>query len=274
MHARELIRKGSTWRIGDGETVGVASHKWLPQTPIYRPEVNQSLKVSSLFNSSTRQWDRALFHSMFIATTRDVVLRINLGISSGRDKLCWMETKRRNFTVKSAYHVAVRMAKPPSGEHSLASQDHKLWTKLWMLNTPPKVRNFVWRACSDILPTRANFLHHKIQVDPICTICGQHDETTVHILWECPLAKNVWALVRGKLQKCNANALNFYVLFRHLVDRLNRKELETWAMISWALWNARNKYHFKDVKSHPTTILRGATSLLDEYQRLSVRLPN
>ena len=162
MHARELIWKGSTWRIGDGETVGVASHKWLPQTPIYRPEVNQSLKVSSLFNSSTRQWDRALFHSMFIATTRDVVLRINLGISSGRDKLCWMETKRRNFTVKSAYHVPVRMAKPLGGEHPLAGQDRKMWTKLWMLNTPPKVRNFVWRACSDILPTRANLLHHKI----------------------------------------------------------------------------------------------------------------
>ena len=62
----------------------------------------------------------------------------------------------QNFTVKSAYHFAVKMAKPPGGEHSLVGQDRKLWTKLWMLNTPPKVRNFIWRAFSNILPTKAN----------------------------------------------------------------------------------------------------------------------
>uniref|UniRef100_A0A7N2N2W0 Reverse transcriptase zinc-binding domain-containing protein n=2 Tax=Quercus lobata TaxID=97700 RepID=A0A7N2N2W0_QUELO len=231
--------------------------------------------IELFFNSSTRQWDRALLHSVSTASTRDAVLGIKLGNSGGRDKLCWMETKHRNFTVKSAYQVAVRMAKPPGGEHSLASQDRKLWIKLWALNTPPKVRNFVSQVCSDdILPTRANLLRRKIQVDPICTFCGQHDETTVHILWECPLARNVWALVRGKLQKCSADASNFYLLVRHLVDRLDSKELETWAMLSWALWNARNRYHFESLHSHPTAILQGATSLLDDYQRLSVRLPN
>uniref|UniRef100_A0A7N2KTY1 Reverse transcriptase zinc-binding domain-containing protein n=1 Tax=Quercus lobata TaxID=97700 RepID=A0A7N2KTY1_QUELO len=142
-----------------------------------------------------------------------------------------METKYRNFTVKSAYRVAVRMAKPFGGEHSLAGQDRKLWTKLWALNTPPK-----------------------------------HDEMTVHILWECPLARNVWAPVRGKLHKCSANASNFYLLIRHLVDRLDRKELETWVMLSLALCNARSRYHFESLQSHPTTILQGATSLLDDYQ--------
>ena len=170
--ARELIREGSTWRIGDGETVGVASHKWLPQPPIFRLEARQSQKVSSLFNSSTRQWDKALLHSVFIASTRDAVLGIKLGNSGGRDKLCWMETKHINFTIKSAYHVVLRMAKPLNGEHSLAGQERKLWTKLWALNTPPKVRNFVWRACSDILPTRPNLLRRKIKVDLICNICG------------------------------------------------------------------------------------------------------
>ena len=53
LQARELIKEGFAWQIGDGETVGVASHKWLPQSPILQPEVDQSLKVRSLFNSST-----------------------------------------------------------------------------------------------------------------------------------------------------------------------------------------------------------------------------
>ena len=156
LQARELIKEGFAWQIGDGETVGVASHKWLPQSPILRPEVDQSLKVRSLFNSSTCQWDKALLHSVFTTSIRDAVIRIKLGNSGGRDKLCQMETKCKNFTVKFAYHFAVKMAKPPGGEHSLAGQDRKLWTKFWMLNTPPKVRNFIWRAFSNILPTKAN----------------------------------------------------------------------------------------------------------------------
>ena len=89
-----------------------------------------------------------------------------------------------------------------------------------------------------------------------------------------PLARNIWALVKGKLEKCSANASNFYLLVRHLVDQLDRNELETWAMISWALRNVRNIYHFESLQSHPTAILQGATSLLDDYQHLSLRLPS
>ena len=37
-------------------------------------------------------------------------------------------------------------------------------------------------------------------------------------------------------------------------------------MTACSLWNARNRFHFKQRQTHPTVILRGATSLLDEYQ--------
>ena len=30
LQAKELIKEGFAWQIGDGETVGVARHKWLP----------------------------------------------------------------------------------------------------------------------------------------------------------------------------------------------------------------------------------------------------
>ena len=55
-------------------------------------------------------------------------------------------------------------------------------------------------------------------MDPSCTICRQHDETVAHVLWECPLARNVWAMVKGKLQKCNSEAQNFYTLARQMEE--------------------------------------------------------
>ena len=154
-------------------------------------------------------------------------------------------------------------------EHSLAGEDKKLWNKIWKLDVPLKVQNFVWRACSDILPAQANLFRRKVPIDPLCTVCGQVDEMVTHALWECPLARNVWALVRGKLQKCEVVAPNFHLLPRQMVAKLTGLELELWAMMAWSIWNARNRFHFEAKQSQPSDILRGATSLLQDYQRLN-----
>ena len=96
------------------------------------------------------------------------------------------------------------------GEHSSASQDQRLWKRMWSLNIPPKVWTSMWRACCDILPTKSNLAWRKVQIDLKCSFCGQEDETTEHILWECPFARNVWALVRGKVQKSNFKTEDFF----------------------------------------------------------------
>lgn len=107
----------------------------------------------------------------------------------------------------------------------------------------------------------------------MCSLYGQYDETTGHILWECPFARNTWALVRGKIHKSSSEAPCFYLLARQMLDRLPKKEMEVWAMTAWSLWTARNKFHFEQVQTPPTLIFRRASSLLDEYQRLMAALP-
>ena len=52
------------------------------------------------------------------------------------------------------------------------------------------------------------------------------------------------------------------------MDKLIRKEMEHWAIMSWAIWNTKNKYYFEHTQAQPEAILRGASSLLDEYQML------
>ena len=269
LQTRDLIWEGSIWQVGDEEQIGIESHKWLPRPPCFHPGVDKSLKVSSLLNATTQQWDRAKIQSLFHDSTRSDIFLLKLGPPRSRDKLCWNENKSKTFLVRTAYQITVKLLNPPSGEHSNARQDVRMWKTLWSLNTPPKVRNFIWRASSDILPTRVNLLCRKIQVDPRCTLCGQHDETTTHILWDCLFARNVWALVRGKLQKSRSGVLSFYELAQMMMTRLTTSELETWAMVSWSIWNARNKFHFEQVQTPPCVIFKGASSLLEEYKRLT-----
>jgi hypothetical protein len=79
-------------------------------------------------------------------------------------------------------------------ESSSAQNQRKVWRNIWGLRVPSVEKNFLWRACHEILPTRKNLQQRKIIDDPLCPICGLEEETAVHILWECPTAQDVWCM--------------------------------------------------------------------------------
>ena len=70
------------------------------------------------------------------------------------------------------------------------------------------------------------------------------------------------------MQRSSSEVEDFYILVRELMGILATKELEVWAIASWSIWNARNRYLFDKKQSQPLDILHGALSLLQEYQRL------
>ena len=140
--------------------------------------------------------------------------------------------------MKSAYRIVVRMKEQTRIEHSTTNTERPIWRKLWKLNVPPKVRMFLWRACANVLPTKENLNRRRIQVDPRCEICCQQPKSVGHLLWECSLAQNLWALCRGGLQKCQNNLWDFFQLFQTLLFRLLKTNLERWAVTSWVIWNA------------------------------------
>ena len=100
-------------------------------------------------------------------------MRLNTGCKMG----C-----QQKFTIKLAYWVALDLQNKYLAEHSQARHDGSVWRKIWRLNVPPKVRTLLWRAYSNILPTRENLQRRKVQIDPKCEICLQHPKTTCHVL--------------------------------------------------------------------------------------------
>ncbi|KAL0001542.1 hypothetical protein SO802_015323 [Lithocarpus litseifolius] len=100
------------------------------------------------------------------------------------DTLIWKETKSGSFSVKSAYKVVIRMRDTIWVEHSSARKDGTFWRRLWRLNVSPKVRMFLWRACSNILPTRENLNKRRVQVDPMCEVNDVEKRTvTAWAIW-------------------------------------------------------------------------------------------
>ena len=47
-------------------------------------------------------------------------------------------------------------------------RDKQVWKEIWQLKVPPKIKNFLWRACRNTLPTKQALMKRKIVADPIC----------------------------------------------------------------------------------------------------------
>ena len=130
-------------------------------------EQQPDLKVKDLIDSDIRQWDREKIFDLLAHRTSMEIMSMPLPRTNTRDVLIWKENKSQSFTVKSAYQVALTMKEITHIEHSTARTEWDLWRKLWRLNVPPKVRMFLWRACSNVLPTRENLHRRRVQVDPL-----------------------------------------------------------------------------------------------------------
>ena len=67
-----------------------------------------------------------------------------------------------------------------------------VWKYLWALTVPPKVKNFLWRACSDCIPTGTALMSKCVEISEFCPLCNASIETPLHILVNCPVARGSW----------------------------------------------------------------------------------
>ena len=205
------------------------------------------MRVSDLINHDTRQWDRGKLVATFTQRTCAEILALPLNHLDSQDNLIWTANKTQQFSVKFAYRIALKWKSRDWVEHSSARQHGATWGRIWKLNIPLKVLNFIWRACSNCLPTRNNLWRRKVRIKATCDIYWQDLETTSHVLWTCPFAQNVWALMRGRVQKCSNEVDDFFLLFKKMQAALEADDLDRWAITAWSIWNARNKYYFDHV---------------------------
>jgi hypothetical protein len=87
------------------------------------------------------------------------------------------------------------------GESSGAEGYEVMWKTLWKIQVPPVLRNFSWKMCNNLLPTKDNLFRKKSIPDPTCPLCLREPETIFHCIWGCPAAVAVWQECRRPLQK-------------------------------------------------------------------------
>ena len=196
----EVIRKGTHWRVGNERLIHIWKDKWLPTPTTYKVisppwTFDDFPMVSSLIDEGTRRWKVYTLKSLFLPFQVETILNIPLSYSLLEDNIIWVGNKRGEFSVKSAYYVALTMIKSSDlWESSHGDPKIPLWKQIWQLKIPPKIRIFSWKACVNALPTLLNLRKRGVNTNGMCPVCGLEVESIYHALFKCSSVKNIWDL--------------------------------------------------------------------------------
>lgn len=148
--------------------------------------------VAELIDHTNSKWIEEKVRECFEEEDAEAILTIPLSERRPPDKLIWRVTKNGKFTVRSAYHLAISKFSKRGTDIPSTSTDNKIWKTLRSINVPPSTRHFLWRACTNALPTKEGLCKRGIDVNPLCEMCGEEVETLKHTLLLCPVAIHSW----------------------------------------------------------------------------------
>lgn len=124
--------------------------------------------------------------------------------------------------MKSAFHVACNWLL--EGNHkanrvsaSNSKKSRELWRSIWGMQCQNRVKQFVWRACKNILPKNYNPKLRKMAIGDKCVLCGKF-KSSGHIIWDCKFAANVWKETRLNISKFRNPQRNFIDVVWRLRD--------------------------------------------------------
>ncbi|XP_062021216.1 uncharacterized protein LOC133737727 [Rosa rugosa] len=237
LQGRPVLHVGIHWRVGDGCDINIWRDKWIPncaQYLIHKPPHCTLKQVSKLIDVGSRSWKEDVIRGVFPSDIADKILCIPL-------------------SMRTMGH---------QGDPFLP-----LWKRLWQANIPGKVQICLWRACNDLLPTKATLLRKGYTGDTNCLLCLAKFEDKAHIFCKCPTAQTILSPPPFNLQPSLLPSIDFK---EWMLDHALNLRLDTFdklLMVIWALWkNKNNKFGLGTCQS-PNDIVFGTLSWLDEFRK-------
>jgi hypothetical protein len=163
--------------------------------------------------------------------------------------------------------MATEYMEASKGSTSTLNINKQFWRKLWSIKVSLVARVFLWKTCSNILPTKPNLCKRGVVDNPLCPICKSEGETMEHILWNCKSAKDVWSAYNSKIQKLPTMEMDFASIIIILTERLEEEELQLVTVVARLIWLRRNNVVFGGVFMSPVQILETAISQLENFSK-------
>lgn len=128
--------------------------------------------MADLIAQDTCSWKVQVIDNSFLPFEAQQIKAIPLCALSQPDFLYWALEKNGVYLVKSGYKLICEEARIEKASGSTRIGVAGLWSRIWKLKVPGKIKHFLWRACSNYFPTKVNLMKRKILAELLCHLCG------------------------------------------------------------------------------------------------------
>ncbi|CAN1743736.1 Putative ribonuclease H protein At1g65750 [Linum perenne] len=162
----------------------------------------------------------------------------------GEDEWVWGLENNGKFSIRTAYEIIYDAPNPRSDVD---------WRLVWQWQGPGRVQYFLWLVAQGKLLTNLERQRRHLTADGSCPRCRNGDESILHVLRDCTVAKQAWdhlgfdettSIRRGD---CTNTWIN---------ELLHHEEARDLVIACWYLWKARNAWIFSGDNSTAATIAR------------------
>ncbi|KAL0003498.1 hypothetical protein SO802_017279 [Lithocarpus litseifolius] len=227
------------------------------------------LRVSELISKEPVGWKMQVIDALFLPHEADTIKCIPLSTHLPPDKLIWAATTNGSFSVRSAYKLAMELSRSDNaGSSSDGSGLRIFWRRIWRIPVPHKIRHFTWRACREILPTKANLKRRKVVDTDNCEECNNGLENLGHLFWSCQRARQIWQCTKLRFAFEPTAISSFFDLVWHLimVEEFDEDKVATVVTIAWSIWANHNEVRHGGIKKTGAALVKWSAQYLDEYR--------
>lgn len=172
------------------------------------------------------------------------------------DTFVWAHTVNGCYTVKSGYDfMSRRKHKDLFQQAEVQPTVNVLHEACSEVNTSPKIKLFLWKVLTGSLGVSERLKTRGVCSNTCCVFCPEEAETINHMLFEWPLARQIWALANIPLPM-NGFSTSIFKNIYHLIqigkrnDVLDEAKLAApWIM--WIVWKNRNTLLFEGKNFQP-----------------------
>ncbi|XP_058761794.1 uncharacterized protein LOC131635206 [Vicia villosa] len=177
-------------------------------------------------------------------------LPADLPLTEGPDATKWRLEDSGSYSVASCFNE-IRKLSFPFGP---VNRFDFIYSLIWKVDVPLKVKAFGWRCFKYKIPTRNALLIRGIPLSSsnlVCVLCDESNESVPHLLLDWRIAEAVWfnmsLWIGMNLVKANDIMESFWN-WNYFCFKKVRKDKEgcIWLAIVWTLWLNRNDIIFNN----------------------------
>ncbi|EFH52088.1 predicted protein [Arabidopsis lyrata subsp. lyrata] len=202
---------------------------------IKNPIIDLELFVRDLIDFARRDWDHLKLEEHFFPD--DIVkIKKRKHVVDLDDFYIWKHNKNGDFSVKSAYWLACEINRVEI--NSLAE-------------VQPSINILkAQKALSGALGVTDQLRHRGMKLDGRCQVCGKDGESINHVLFECSVARKIWAMSHYPSPENGFDKGAVFSNFHHLLVNRDNKSWpinirKSFPWILWRIWKNKNLLFFE-----------------------------